>query len=600
MGTLRHTHKILLVATLLLVSFFAFQPGTYSQPTNCRDCFRVEFEDTDIRDFLKAMAHNIRRNILIDDSVQGKITVISYQDIPRSRALDFLKQVLEVRGYALVEEGDFIKVLALDRARTANMPGEEEVDEDTSGVISRIFQLPPQINISEISNVLTNIAGQQTSIVPYRPTNTLIITGYAGSVRRTLAIIDEIIEQYRARPDSIATATDTVHIYRARHIAAESLANVLVRLENPQVSAPQAPAAAGDEEGEGQAAPVAQAAPASNTPAGKIKAVAHKESNSVVVTASQAEWQEILAIIQQLDQPRRQILLEVLIAEVTSSSLNDFGIDWRYQGTNGPQAQFNTGLAVEGGIVDTETGQVTGNNTLNGFSLGFLRNQGDLLAILNANVTNQNFNVLSSPQVLTLDNQEAEINVGQDVPVRTQERTSGGGTSEATVNSFEYRPSGIKLKFTPQINIAGEVGIDLFSEVTSIEGGSTAGSNPTFNKRNIKTYVTVADRQTIVIGGLVFTERLQAVRKVPILGDIPLLGHLFRRTTYDVRRTNLMLFITPHILDTREEADRLSVFKREEQLRAERARHNEIILWPGQEQTDQQEAFDRYEPDLDD
>ncbi|MCB1322811.1 MAG: hypothetical protein KDK34_21310, partial [Leptospiraceae bacterium] len=511
------------------------------------------------------------------------------QDIPRSRALEFLKQVLEVRGYAVLEEGDFIKVVAADVARNSIMPVEENPDANDAGIVSRVIQLPGGANINEITNIAKNIAGNNTSVVPYRPTNTLVITGYVSSVRRALSVLDELVEQMKqASPGGTVGGGESVHIYRAKHMTAESLAGVLVRLDNPQipVTAPET----AQQNGEGGEQPQQQVQPvAQQAPGGKIKAVAHKESNSIVVTASPGEWNEILSIIQTLDQPRHQILLEVLIAEVTSSSLNDFGIDWRYQGTDSAHSQFNTGLAVEGNLVDTETGQITGNNTLNGFSLGFLEKNGDLLAILNANISNQNFNVLSSPQVLTLDNQEAEINVGQDVPVRTAERTSGGGNSEATVNSFEYKPSGIKLKFTPHVNVDGQVGLDLFSEVTSIEGGQTSGSNPTFNKRNIKTFVTVQDRQTIVIGGLVFTEKLQAVRKVPFLGVIPLLGHLFRRTTYDVRRTNLMLFITPHILSNREEADRITRYKRDEQIRAERERHNEIILWPEQERPSEHE-----------
>lgn len=568
-----------LCTTLFVVSLaFLLSPVQSEEPEVKvpRDHFIAQFRDIEIADFLKTMAQITRKNILIDDSVKGKITVVSYKPIPVSRALDFLKQVLEVKGFAVVEEPNLIKVLQVDRAGSSSQPQEESPTSDSAGLISQVIRLPAGVNVTELAGILKGVADKTTTVTPYRPTNAIIITGYAQHVRRVLSLMKEMGAD-KAGPGGPAGSTDTVHIYLARHMKAETLADVLVRLDNPlPLTQPTQTGGDANQQQQQQQQQLQQ----QQRPAGKIKAVAHKESNSVIVTAGQQEWNEILQIITQLDQVRKQILLEVLIAEVTSSSLNDFGIDWRYQGRNGPHTQFNSGFAAEGGLVNPENGRITGNNTLSGFSLGFLQKGGELLGIFNANVKNQNFNVLSAPQVLTLDNQEAEINVGQDVPVRTQERKSGGGQSEATVNSFEYRPSGIKLKFTPHINPEGRVALDLFGEVTNIEGANSAQGNPTFNKRNVKTYVTVDNKQTIVIGGLVSNERLQSVSKIPLLGDIPFLGYFFRRTTWSTKRTNLMVFITPHVLEDREDADRISIYKRNEQIEASRNRKNEVKLWP--------------------
>ncbi len=537
----------------------------------------------ELKDWLKTMAEVTKKNILVDENVKGKITIISFRPIPVSRALDFMKQVLQVRGFAVVEEPNLIKIVMIEEATSVSIPQDASPDADTTGMISKVLRLPAYVNLNELAGLLKSVAGAKTVVVPYRPNNSIVITGFAQNVRRVLAIASELMARPDAKPGENAS-TDTVHIYRVRNMPAESLASVLVRLDNPQ--APVAPTTppttppGPDGQAQPPVTPPPQPAATPTGPGGKIKAVAHKESNSIIVTASQAEWNEILQIIEQLDQARKQILLEVLIAEISSSRLNDFGIDWRYQGTGGPHTQFNTGMAVEGKLVDATTGRITGNNTLSGFSLGFLQKGGQLLGIFNANINNQNFNVLSAPQVLTLDNQEAEINVGQDVPVRTQSRTSGGGSSEATVNSFEYRPSGIKLKFTPHINAEGMIALDLFSEVTNIDSGGSASGNPTFNKRNVKTYVTVMNQQTIVIGGLVSNEQQMGIRKIPLLGDIPIIGFLFRRTTSNIKRTNLMVFITPHVLNSREDADRITDYKREEQVNAVRGRHNEIRLWP--------------------
>jgi len=546
-----------------------------------RNYFCVSYRDIEITDFLKLMAQLAKKNVLVDETIKGKITILSHSPIPVSRAVDFMKQVLELRGLTVLEEPNLVKIVPMDVANNASIPDAHRLTETDTNLTSQVLRVPPSVNINDLANVLKSLGGKNTVVAPYKPANTIIITGYAPNVRRVLALANELIPKLDAT-GRVSVETDTVHIYRVKNMPAEGLAQTLTRLDNPVAPAPATttPAVPGQ--------PVVPV-PVDTTPkpAGKIRAVSHKESNSLIVTASDAEWREIEQIINELDQFRQQILLEVLIAEVTSSSLNDFGIDWRYKGsTSGvaaPYTQFNSGLAVEGKIIDPTSGQITNNNTLSGFSLGFLKSGGQLLAIFNANMKNQNFNVLSAPQVLTLDNQEAEINVGQDVPVRTQERTSGGGNAEATVNSFEYRPSGIKLKFTHHVNPEGMISIDLFSEVTTIEGANSSITNPTFNKRNVKTYITVGNKQTIVIGGLVGSQKQETIFKIPILGDIPLIGFIFRRTTLSDQSTNLMVFITPHILADKSEADRLSNYKREEQIRAYRERHNEIKLWPQRE-----------------
>lgn len=549
-----------------------------------RGTFIPNFRDIEIQDFLKTMAQVTRRNILVDDSVKGKITVVAYKPIPVSEAVTFLKQVLEVRGFAVIEEGNLIKVVAQDRAVAQS----DIIDETPSGrsadQISRVLKLPAYIDAAELATLLKTLGGKSASVDLFRSGNAVVISGYAPAVRRLLKIAEEV--KPKTGPDgTLPGQNESVHIYRVKNLQAETLAQVLSRLDNPQV-----PVSDGEgKEGEAKTAATTKAAGvgAANQ---KIKAVAHKESNSIIVTANAEEWKEIRSIIMQLDSVRKQILLEVLIAEVSGSDINDFGIDWRYAGADAAYSQFNSGLAAEGNLVDPETGRITGNNTLSGFSLGFLERGGQLLGIFNANVSNQNFNVLSAPQILTLDNQEAEINVGQDVPVQTQARTTGGGNAEATVNSFEYRPAGIKLKFTPNINTDGNIALDLFAEVTNIEGGQTANSNPTFSKRNVKTYITVEDKQTIVIGGLVSNEQLNAVQKIPLLGDIPFLGFIFRRTTITNKRTNLMVFITPHILDEREESDRVTGLKRNQQVETSREAVNKLKLWPQDESPEERET----------
>ncbi|PJZ86587.1 type II secretion system secretin GspD [Leptospira harrisiae] len=537
--------------------------------------FTADWRDTELKDFLMGMSAIIKKNILIDDAVKGKkVTIISQKRVKIEDAYGFMKSVLETQGFGLIEENDLIKVVKIKDA-LAKSPivriGKDPVSESEVSLNKTITQIVPLefSNAVELEPILKRVTSPDTDIIIPKNQNTLIFSGSTSDINKLLKLVDNL--DVRADgPGSISSAGD-IHIYTLEYNEAEKLAAILVKLDMPD--APMAPTQSGQPGEPGPDGkpptpqPVAQA-PKVPGKQDKIKAVAHKESNSLIVTATPQEWEEIKKIIKILDTPRKQVLLEVLIVELSSTDLNDFGIDWRYQEL--AYGQFNTGLAAQGGVID-KNGRPTNVNTLSGFSLGFIRRGGQqIIGILNANSTNENFNVLSAPQILTLDNQEAEINVGQDVPVRTQNRNAGlGGDNAVTVANFEYRPTGIKLKFTPHINKNNRITLDLYQEIKNVAGISSeaTGGNPTFNKRDIKTTIVVDNIQTIVIGGLLSNDKQKKVQKIPILGEIPLLGTLFRRTTNQNRKTNLMVFLTPHILDDRDKSDRMTIQKKNEQER---------------------------------
>lgn len=533
--------------------------------------FTADWRDTELKDFLMGMSAIVRRNILIDDSVKGKkVTIISQKKIRVEDAFGFMKSVLETQGFGLIEENNLIKVVkikdALAKSQIVRI-GKDPVPDAEVSLNKTITQIVPleYSNAQELEPILKRVTSADTDIIIPKNQNTLIFSGSTSDINKLLKLVENL--DVRADgPGSISSAGD-IHIYTLEYNEAEKLAAILVKLDMPDT--PVVPPQNGNPQEGGeikQAPPVTQ--PKIPGKQDKIKAVAHKESNSLIVTATPTEWEEIKKIIKILDTPRKQVLLEVLIVELTSTDLNDFGIDWRYQEL--AYGQFNTGLAAQGGVID-KNGRPTNVNTLSGFSLGFIRRGGQqIIGILNANSTNENFNVLSAPQILTLDNQEAEINVGQDVPVRTQNRNAGlGGDNAVTVANFEYRPTGIKLKFTPHINKNNRITLDLYQEIKNVAGISSeaTGGNPTFNKRDIKTTIVVDNIQTIVIGGLLSNDKQKKVQKIPILGEIPLLGTLFRRTTNQNRKTNLMVFLTPHILDDREKSDKMTIQKKNEQER---------------------------------
>lgn len=500
--------------------------------------FRPDFRDTEIQDFLKAMSGIIEKNIVTDDQVKGKITVISPRKIPKSRAYDYLKSVLLVRGFGIVEESDdLIRVVPLKDAFAGNtiiQLGRELDPPDESGKDQVLTQIVPIYGTtpSRLAGILNKLSNTNTSIIDYDDANMVIITGGYYEVDRLLKVV-QIIDKEDPLDRPITEGRGNVFIYRLENSEATQIEATLKKINNPNFD------------------PKDKNAPKNQ----KIDVVAHQESNAIIFVGERDRFDEIKAIIEQLDLPLDQVLLEVLIVEINSDDQNSFGVDWLFGKPGG--AQFNSGLATESGLIDSSSGDITGVNTLLGFSVGYIQDGSErILAVLQANVLKDNFAILSAPQILTMDNQEAEINVGEDVPVITGNRISD---TDVSTFSYEYRPTGVKLKFTPRINKSQMITLKLYQEVKSISGATDdITSNPTFNKRDIRTVVQVADHQTLVIGGLISTDHTRSVRKVPILGDIPLLGYLFRRTSVVVQRTNLLVFITPHILTNREIADKVT------------------------------------------
>ncbi|MCB1147111.1 MAG: type II secretion system protein GspD [Leptospiraceae bacterium] len=519
--------------------------------------YRVDFRDQEIQDFLKAMSAIIGKNIVTDERVKGKITVISPKRIPVSMAYAYMTSVLAVRGFGIVEENeDLIRVVpikdALAGAQVIHL-GREPLPEEELIVDAPSTHVVPLLGSkpSRLAPILKRLTSANTEIVDFDEAEMIIITGNSLEVNRLVKItslIDGEPGEEPETPDSTGESIGNVHVFRLEYMQSENIEATLKKIQIPADTGLTRNTAAS-----GQPANTNPTA----VPKKPLDVVAHKESNSLVFIGNQEEFELVKGLLKRMDIPRDQVLLEVLIVEITADDSNSFGIDWI--AGRGGSTQFNSGLVAESGLVDTNSNSVdvTGINALLGFSLAVIDNSAtDIAALLNANLKRDNFAVISAPQVLTLDNQEAEINVGQDVPVITGARTD---QLSNVIQQFEYRPVGVKLKFTPQISKNQKITLNLFQEVKSVIGGTgDATSNPTFSKRDLKTVVRVDNMQTIVIGGLISTDRTKNVRKIPVLGEIPLLGYLFKRSSSIMRKTNLLVFITPHILTRKKIADKVT------------------------------------------
>ncbi len=294
-------------------------------------------------------------------------------------------------------------------------------------------------------------------------------------------------------------------------------------------------------------------------------------TNSLIISAPEPQMRQIRAVIDKLDQRRAQVLVESLIAEVNADKAAEFGIQW--QGALGKSGNSNIGLLgtnfTIGGrnIISLATGAATGTSVpstgLNfgiahqtngvyvlGFLARFLENNGD-------------GNVLSTPNLLTLDNEEAKIVIGQNVPFVTGQYTANNASGGGTVNPFqtiERRDVGLTLRVKPQISENGTVRLAIFQEVSSVLASTINNAQgPTTSKRSIESNVLVEDGAVVVLGGLLQDEYSGNQEKVPALGDIPLLGNLFRSETRQRKKTNLMVFLRPVVLRDAASAEQLSM-----------------------------------------
>lgn len=381
--------------------------------------------------------------------------------------------------------------------------------------------------------------------------------------------------------DADTGAPGNIHVIYLKNADATKLAQTLHSVMSGDTSTPsQSPATTSPTAASGGASSSSSSSPSSfsssssggsaSTGGGMVQADA--ASNALIITAPDAVYNNLRAVVDQLDVRRAQVFVEALIAEVTSDKAAEFGIQW--QGLNGINSTGG-GAQVIGGTNFGTTGQNIIGAAANiasvgeGLNIGIVRGQMTLpdgTKIINLGMlaraleSDSNTNILSTPNLLTLDNEEAKIIIGQNVPFITGSYAQTGSTATATpFQTIERKDVGITLRIKPQVTEGGVVRMQLYQEVSSVD--NTSLNNPAgiiTNKRSLESTVLADQGQIIVLGGLIQDSVDDTAGKVPLLGDIPLLGNLFRYDTRHRNKTNLMIFIRPYVLRTAESADGLT------------------------------------------
>ena len=308
---------------------------------------------------------------------------------------------------------------------------------------------------------------------------------------------------------------------------------------------------------------------------GAVSITADKPTNALIVNATAEDYENVQGLIMQLDIKRKQVFVEALILELSMDALMDLGTS--LQGaidTGSDSLIFGTSSNTGGKGLATITTGVPSllTQAVDGILLGGMFNPITTMvngtevtipavsALIGLSQTDSDVNVLSAPRLLTSDNEEAEIVVGKNVPVITSKSTDNAGNP---INSVERQDAALTLRFTPQITEGNLIRLKIFQEISSVAAETTATGTvdevgPTFKKTMLRNTIVARDGETVVLGGLFQTDKTRVVTKVPLLGDIPILGYLFKRTKDVEKKTSLLIFITPHVIRNSEDLKRIT------------------------------------------
>ncbi|MDD5434109.1 MAG: type II secretion system secretin GspD, partial [Nitrospira sp.] len=514
----------------------AGQNGTAPAPSQVKSSDRMvtlDFNNVDLQTFVKFISELTGKNFVIDEKVQGKVTVISPTKISVDEAYQVFLTVLDMKGFTAVVENKVIKIFP---SREAKQSGVSVVTEEKNlppdeNFQTRVLRLK-HIGASELSRLISPLISKDGSSIPYPQTNVLIITDVNSNMDKLLDLIDELDTEPPKGKGGI-------YVYYLQNASAEDMAKVLSSLVS---KIPAKPAG-------GQAPQEAVVHLEGGT-----SVTGDKATNALIIMASPEDYERVKSIIERLDIKRKQVYVEAAIVEMSLDKTREFGVEWR--STEGISATGNTFaagtlLAPPGsGITSFASNPLSVSGLVGAGVKGFLPdgktlNVGALVRVFQAD---SDVNILSTPNILTLDNQEAKIIVGQNVPFITGVSQTAGGNVQATI---ERKDVGIQLKITPHTTDSDLVKLDIYQEISSLGGSIPVGTNqevPITNKRSAETSVVVTDNETVVIGGLIKDDVTITERKVPLLGDIPLLGFLFKYRSRQNSKTNLLIFLSPHII----------------------------------------------------
>ncbi len=627
--TLKISSVLIALTMTLLMSSHAFGEIKKNEKVT------FNFVDIDLPVIARFVSEITGKNFIFDERVKGKITIIAPSKISVADSFDLFTSILELKGFTVVPSGvNAYKIIPVSEAKQRGISVTVDKQPVNESYMARLIQLK-EISPDDALKFIQPVVSKDGYVSVFGPANMLLVIDSGLNIEKILSIIKiidqpsligtpEIVPLKYATADIVAkiinegitkiprpgampsfgeeskasadqrlnavilfgdkvaktamkslislldvpspNAQGMINIYFLEHADATELSKVLDGLiKGSQTQKPSTPVGAFEA-------------------VGGITFTADKSSNALLIVASPVDYQKLSHIIKQLDKKRRQVFVEAMIAEVSIDQLLELGTKWRGVVERDGEPVFIGGV---GQVDQTTIGNII--NGLTGLTLGGLANYftipqsfvpgatsavtvPGLAALFSLSDFKGVVNVLSTPQILTSDNKEAEIMVGENVPFISK-RERDITTTGTILNSIERKDVGITLRITPRISEGNYVNLDIYQEISAVVKESeniTISVGPSTTKRATKTSVVLKDKQTVVIGGLLQERDEEQINKVPLLGDIPLLGWLFKYKSMGKKKTNLLVFLTPHVIKETENLERLSRDKAEKFSRTEK------------------------------
>jgi general secretion pathway protein D len=577
----------------------------------------VNFDEVDIRMVLKTVGDITGINFVVDDSVRGTVTVMFPTKIRLGEVYKVLESILEVKGYAAVPAGrNLVKIVPRAEAVKGNLQvrfgsNPSKIPQNDS-IVTQIIPLN-YAEATDISQIIQPLLATGAQMATYSKTNSIVITDTSSNIHHIAKIIQNldvqeqitvfslnyasaqaiseqitsIVEKSRTVSSPVGRNRSTPQTNTGMKILPDVRTNSLIVVANAQDTETierlimqldvERPESANNvhvvylENAQAKEAAASLTAALTNLRiTGAIEAnqqvqvTADDGTNSLIITASAQDFKVIEEIIEKLDIVREQVLVEMLIMEVSEDSLTEIGIDWATLDEAVEDSVRFFGATNFGPRVDFASGD------LEGLAVGAWRADGSdvtIGGILHALEKESGVNILSTPHITTSNHSKAKIIVGENRPFVMESRiTESDPLTPTVIKTFEYKDVGISMEITPHISRGGLVRLEIDSEFSKlIEDVSTSSTDtPTTAKRQAQTVVSMNSGSTIVIGGLMRDDKTTIVKKIPLIGDLPLVGGLFRFQKDQLQKTNLLIFITPHVMGNQLDMDHITEQKRKE------------------------------------
>ena len=556
--------------------------------------FTLNLKNIDIRSFINSVSKKTGKNFVVDPRVKAKINVISSSSVDAKELYNIFLSVLQVHGYSAIPSGKIIKIVPDVNAKQGPVPIYSKRQKASDQLVTSVIRIH-NVPAAQLVPILRPLIPQQGHLAAYAATNTLILTDRIANIQRLQKIIAKVDiadnQEIEVIPLTHASASEVVRIINALNqkrpnnqsnigkstLAADNRTNSILisgdhsnrlrlrvlisHLDTPlknhsgntrvfYLHYANAKDLATLLKGVADANKKNTAKqPNTNLNNQKVDIRAHETTNALVITAPPAEMQNLKTIISQLDIRRAQVLVEAIIAEIKEDKSRELGVQFASNGlkNGGITAATSFAAAGSGNLLALSASSTP--PALSGLSLLLADTTGNFGGLVRALKADAATNILSTPSIVTLDNQEAKIVVGQNAPFVTGSYTTTGNTGSTTnpFQTIERQDIGLTLKVKPQINEGNTIKMEISQEVSNIASSSTS-YGPTTNKRTINTTVLVEDGQTLVLGGLIDDTVQEKEEQIPLLGSIPILGSLFTYTKTSKIKQNLMVFIHPTIL----------------------------------------------------